>query len=84
MAFLYVSYGVNTTPGCSPNCDNEGPYGPNAGQIWAYTMPKKGNKTGTWDNITPPQTTPTGGAYGLQFGRGRPQSSQCRDGNDAQ
>jgi hypothetical protein len=62
---LYVSYGVNTTPGCSPSCDNEGPYGPNAGQVWAYTLPKKGNKTGTWDNITPPQTTPAGGAYGF-------------------
>jgi hypothetical protein len=61
---LYVSYGVNTSAGCSPYCDNAGPYGPNAGQVWAYTLPTEANPRGSWLNITPPQTSPTGGAYG--------------------
>jgi hypothetical protein len=61
---LYVSYGLNNSPGCSPYCDNAGPYGPNSGQVWSYVLPNSGNPSGTWSNITPPQTTPTGGAYG--------------------
>ena len=61
----YLSYGFNTAPGCSPNCDHSGPYGPNSGQVWAYTLPISGNPNGSWRNITPPQTTPTGGAYGF-------------------
>jgi hypothetical protein len=61
---LYVTYGVNTSAGCSPYCDNAGPYGPNAGQVWAYTLPNSSSTNGSWRNITPPQTTPTGGAYG--------------------
>ena len=59
---LYISYGLNQ--GCTSSCDNSGPYGPNAGQVWAYTLPSSKNPTGTWTNITPPMTTPTGGAYG--------------------
>ena len=62
---LYVTYGVNTTAGCAPSCDHSGPYGPNAGQVWAYSLPTASNPQGTWKNITPPQTTPTGGAYGF-------------------
>jgi hypothetical protein len=62
---LYVSYGLNTgSPGCSPYCDNAGPYGPNSGRVWSYTMPK-GNTPGRWVNITPPETWPTGGSYGF-------------------
>ena len=61
---LYVTYGVNTTSGCAPYCDNAGPYGPNAGQVWAYTLPNSSSTAGNWRNITPPQTTPAGGAYG--------------------
>ena len=60
---LYLTYGVNTTPNCSPNCDNAGPYGPNAGQVWKYALPTGTQPNGAWTNITPPQTTPAGGAY---------------------
>jgi hypothetical protein len=60
---LYVTYGLNNTPGCSPNCDNSGPYGPDSGQVWKYQLPTSQQPTGTWSQITPPQTTPAGGAY---------------------
>ena len=60
---LYVTYGLNNTPGCSPNCDNSGPYGPNSGQVWKYVLPDAKQPNGTWSNITPPETTPSGGAY---------------------
>jgi hypothetical protein len=59
---LYVTYGVNQ--GCSSNCDNAGPSGPNAGQVWAYTLPTGSVPNGTWKNITPPEAIPSGGAYG--------------------
>jgi hypothetical protein len=59
---LYISYGLNQ--GCTSNCDNSGPFGPNAGQVWAYQLPTGTNTNGTWMNITPPETTPSGGAYG--------------------
>jgi len=61
---LYVTYGLNNSAGCSPYCDNAGPYGPNTGQVWSYTLPTTGN-SGVWLNITPPETTPNGGAYGF-------------------
>jgi hypothetical protein len=59
---LYVTYSLTT--GCTSNCDNVGPGGPNAGQVWSYKLPTSQVPNGTWTNITPPQTTPTGGAYG--------------------
>ena len=60
---LYLTYGFNTAPGCSPNCDHSGPYGPNSGQVWKYALPSAQQPTGTWTQITPPETTPSGGAY---------------------
>jgi xyloglucan-specific exo-beta-1,4-glucanase len=62
---LYLSYGLNTTANCSPNCDHSGPYGPNSGQVWKYQLPSSQQPSGTWTQITPPQTTPSGGAYGF-------------------
>ena len=61
---FYLTYGLNTSPGCSPYCDHSGPYGPNSGQVWAYTLPTYSSPSGSWRNLTPPQTTPSGGAYG--------------------
>jgi hypothetical protein len=62
---LYITYGFNTSPGCSPYCDHSGPYGPNTGEVWAYTLPTAADPSGSWRNITPPQTEPFGGAYGF-------------------
>ncbi len=61
---FYLTYGLNSYSGCAPYCDHSGPYGPNTGQVWAYTLPTPGAPAGSWRNITPPQTTPSGGAYG--------------------
>ncbi len=60
---LYVTYALNS--GCTSSCDNSGPGSPNAGQVWSYALPTTANPNGVWTNITPPQTTPTGGAYGF-------------------
>ena len=60
---LYLTYGFNTTPNCSPSCDHSGPYGPNSGQVWKYALPSQQQPAGVWSNITPPETTPAGGAY---------------------
>lgn len=59
---LYVTYALNS--GCTSNCDNAGPGSPNAGQVWSYKLPTSSVPNGLWTNITPPETTPTGGAYG--------------------
>ncbi len=59
---LYVTYALNA--GCKSNCDHAGPGGPNAGQVWSYKLPTSTAPNGVWTNITPPQTTPAGGAYG--------------------
>ncbi len=60
---LYLTYGFNNTPNCSPSCDHSGPYGPDTGQVWKYALPTSQQPTGTWTQITPPETTPAGGAY---------------------
>jgi hypothetical protein len=59
---LYVTYALNS--GCTSNCDNAGPGSPNAGQVWSYKLPTSSVPNGVWTNITPPETTPSGGAYG--------------------
>ena len=64
---LYVTYSLNSgcTQTANASCDHVGPGGPNAGQVWSYRLPTSSAPNGVWTQITPPQTTPAGGAYGF-------------------